>query len=72
MNKYLIFAGDYYYPDGGWNDFQFTSQSLSFATKQCEQYVKKPTLYDKEVRYCWAHIVCLTENKVIKEFRRQL
>ena len=31
MNRYAIFAGSYYYPSGGWNDFKgsFTTERLA-------------------------------------------
>jgi len=31
MNRFLLFAGSYYYPSGGWNDFVQSFESLESA-----------------------------------------
>lgn len=31
MKQYLIFAGDKYYPKGGWEDFKFSCDSMPEA-----------------------------------------
>ena len=33
MKRYLLFAGDQYYPSGGWNDFKNSFHSLKEATE---------------------------------------
>lgn len=31
MKQYLVFVGDCYYPGGGWNDFDYATDSLDDA-----------------------------------------
>jgi len=31
MKRFLVFAGDCYYPSGGWNDFKSDHETLSEA-----------------------------------------
>lgn len=31
MNRYLVFAGDQYYPQGGWDDFRGSFEDLHEA-----------------------------------------
>lgn len=35
MNKYLVFHGTSYYPNGGWNDFVGCYESLDDAISVC-------------------------------------
>lgn len=41
----MLFAGSYYYPSGGWNDF-----IGYFSEKEAEEYLIKN-------HYDWAHLV---------------
>lgn len=47
-HKYLVFHGHYYYPDGGWKDFNESFLSLEEAIEHIKD------LYS---HYCWAHVV---------------
>jgi hypothetical protein len=44
--SYMLFAGDTYYPGGGWNDYQ---ESFS-STEEAIEYLAR-------ISYQWAHIV---------------
>lgn len=68
MNMFLIFAGDCYYPSGGWGDYvgsYATEQDARNAiTEQgiindFNRYMIKEELYD------WYHIVDLQQGKEI-------
>lgn len=53
--KYLLFAGDYYYPVGGWNDFKGKFDDLEVAKQAAE-----------EKNHDWAHIVNLDDTIMLK------
>jgi hypothetical protein len=59
---YALFAGDNYYPCGGWEDFQGFFDSLEEA--QSVISFEKP-VGDKCCVYDWAHIVDLEQGKVV-------
>lgn len=48
MKRYLVFAGDVYYPEGGWKDFQG-----SYDTRE-EAFLNCP---NKESWDGWGHVV---------------
>jgi len=51
MKRYWLFAGDNYYPDGGWNDFVGTFDAVQDA-------MKHEKITDKNVGSGrWFHIV---------------
>jgi len=52
VNRFLVFAGDYYYPKGGWKDFKGAFSSYENALK-C---INKPEL-GFEDPYEWWHII---------------
>jgi hypothetical protein len=71
--RYLLFAGDYYYPAGGWKDFYGAFESLEEAEArveirdatgvddpECEAEIAR--VYD--VRE-WAHIVSLHTMQIV-------
>lgn len=57
MKKYLLFAGDYYYPAGGFNDFIGSFDSIDEAKQayaNCD----------------WVHIVDSETEKIIARMTR--
>jgi hypothetical protein len=52
---YLLFAGDYYYPCGGWDDFRGAYGSLELA-----QEAARARVYD------WWHIVDVSAGKIVE------
>lgn len=54
MNRYFVFAGERYYPSGGWNDFVNSFSSLEVA--------KEAALATKED---WAHVVDSETGRVV-------
>lgn len=63
MNRYAVFAGDDYYPAGGWNDL-----AEDFATlAEAEAYVKDWLIavqWGEDIRQHWWHIVDLSTGMV--------
>lgn len=45
-NKYAIFAGDSYYPNGGWEDFRAAFETLEEATDYVRHFASKADWYD--------------------------
>ena len=61
--NYMLFAGDNYYPCGGWDDFQGAFQFIDDATAIIS--FEKP-VGDKYHPSCdWAHIVDLDQGKIV-------
>ncbi len=56
MKRYVVFAGDDYYPGGGWEDFHFASNDLNEVRAYIAQYASKAD---------WHHLVDLEEGIVI-------
>ena len=52
MKQFLLFAGDDYYPAGGWDDF-IASFDLQ---KEAEDF-----MYQCNTRYDWYHIIDITQ-----------
>ena len=50
MKRYLLFAGDYHYPNGGWSDFVDSFDSVEEAQDHLN-HSKDSYLVD------WAHVV---------------
>ena len=48
MKRYLLFAGEYYYPSGGWRDFWGAFDSVDDARKELDAQIGS---------YDWYHIV---------------
>jgi len=55
MKRYLLFAGDSRYPNGGWDDFVGDYESLELATKKAIKYIENGR--------DWWHIVDLKTGK---------
>lgn len=56
MKQYLLFAGDHYYPSGGWNDFIDSYATMEEVEKQWA------TLSNNKV-YDWGHVVDITKGQ---------
>lgn len=56
MKQFLLFAGDIYYPDGGWADFKGDFETIEAALKELVIY---DSSYDNTtIDYVeWAHII---------------
>lgn len=53
--RYLLFAGEYYYPSGGFNDYVGSFESISDALSNVMSH------------HDWYHIVDLESLKIIDE-----
>lgn len=56
MNRFLLFAGDTYYPSGGWNDLEGNFETLERAEAAAE-----------ELDPDWWHIVDLETGEKVKD-----
>lgn len=54
-NKILLFAGENYYPSGGWDDYRGSFDTIEDAKKWLQENISGSDL--------WAHIV--KDNKII-------
>ncbi len=59
MDNFLVFCGEDYYPQGGWEDFSqsFSDQELAI------EYAKK--LVEENAGHKWAQVVDLNKMAVI-------
>ena len=67
MKKYLVFGGDYYYPSGGWEDFQGGFDSLDDAILSITKG-KKNACKHKGFKSClqeWNHIVNSETGEIV-------
>ena len=51
LKRYLLFAGDHYYPAGGWDDFAGSFDSIEMAIVEGLDLLKQTPGAD------WAHVV---------------
>jgi len=58
--RYLVFAGDTYYPRGGWNDLKRSFDDLTEAEAFAINCLKNG--------YSWCHIVDSTSGSIVKEY----
>lgn len=56
MKRYLLFAGDTYYPSGGWYDFIGSYSTVGEAQAQAQS---------DERHYDWAHVVDSQTGQVV-------
>lgn len=56
MHSYLVFAGEKYYPSGGWSDFLWAFETLA-AAEDYIQALPHQWGYPNYTEYGWAHIV---------------
>ena len=62
MKRYLVFAGDYFYPGGGWSDFVDSYKEVDDAIRVAVEEAKSD--------HRWAHIVD-TEKDVMLEIGKK-
>ncbi len=55
--KFIIFAGDHYYPSGGWHDFHSFVDTLEETRKIFEKLSKR--------EWKWVHVLDVTTGKII-------
>lgn len=56
LSRYLLFAGDAYYPSGGWNDFVSASVNLDPLKAKAVELLELGHSY-KRGGANWAHII---------------
>lgn len=61
MKRYLAFAGDNYYPDGGWEDFRGDFDTCEEAVAAVKNY--KPTCSTGQ----WGHVVYTETKEIVHE-----
>lgn len=59
--RYLAFAGQHYYPHGGWEDFKGSAGDLHGARALCDEHENGRYTHE------WAHIVDMTTGKIVIE-----
>ena len=57
LKRYLLFQGETYYPDGGWNDFIGSYDSIEEAEN---------VLINKDAKFTWWHIVDSTTEEIVR------
>jgi hypothetical protein len=64
MKRYALFAGDHYYPSGGWHDFAGFFDSPGQAKARASKLPREPweRADDK-----WWHIVDLQTGEIIEK-----
>lgn len=55
--RYILFAGDAYYPGGGVNDIIAVFNDLEYAKEHAEKPRKQPWVDDQVSAYDWANIL---------------
>jgi hypothetical protein len=71
MKRYLVFAGDTYYPSGGWNDFQRSFDKLEEAVKAMEYYRDIGDIYEDNSGHDkkdWGHVVDTQSMTIVESF----
>lgn len=67
MKPYLVFAGNDYYPAGGWSDFRSSFDNINDATAEAERLVLEPNPDDNspqgDGRFEWAQVVDLATSE---------
>lgn len=61
MNRYLLFAGQFYYPNGGWGDFIISVETEVEVDKAIELMIA-----DKENPNTWFHVFDTESQKIIR------
>ena len=66
MDRFLLFAGDKYYPTGGWFDYQGSYADLAVAITE-----GKARTSNRESIYCdWCHIVDKESGELVWTYKR--
>lgn len=64
MRRYLIFAGETFYPKGGWRDYVGQSNGYAYATAcAIHEYDKLGT--NKAPSGAWAHVVDTETDTIV-------
>lgn len=69
MNRYLLFAGNDYYPDGGWHDFKGSFHTLDGAEAAYRDWQARP--YDEGGTGEWGHVVDTKTGEVVFKDERE-
>jgi len=64
LKRYLIFAGDNYYPLGGWKDLHSSEDNKEIAEAVARTKA--------ETSLTWAHVVDATTQQVVAKFEREV
>lgn len=62
---FALFAGEVYYPQGGWEDLVGVFGSLQEALDRCEQGPLDEDGEEGEFGFDWAHVVDLSSREVV-------
>jgi hypothetical protein len=68
VKRFLLFAGETFYPQGGCDDYIFSVDKLSDAIKWIEENVRN----GREYKYDWANVLDTQEEKICYEYERHL
>jgi hypothetical protein len=68
MKRFLLFAGDTYYPGGGWQDFKKSFDTVLEAVKAAAGNTKDTDLKDNF--WDWWQVVDLQTGKMVEEGTR--
>ena len=58
MSRFLVFAGDTYYPSGGWDDYRMATDTYEDAKQHVLNMLGKQ-------EFDWAHVVDTTTLKIV-------
>jgi hypothetical protein len=70
MKRFLLFAGDQYYPSGGWQDFKKSFDTALEAVRAAAGSTKEVDL--KTRSWEWWQVVDLKTGKMVEEGIRSL
>lgn len=59
---FALFAGDVYYPSGGWNDFRGTFDTIEAAK---DRYLEGEMWGDHNHKWEWGHVVNLETRECV-------
>ena len=67
--RFLVFGGNGYYPDGGWQDFRYSFDDLNHAIEFCKLLYGTRVYHDDGPygKYDWFQIADLEKSKIVKE-----
>lgn len=63
MKRYLLFAGDEYYPAPGWHDFKNSYESVEQGKAAGENFISENAVY----QFDWFHIVDASTGSIVYE-----
>lgn len=62
MKAYILFAGDHYYPIGGWRDKKLETDSIEEAIEESNKFCER---YPDLRKYDWADILDTATGEII-------